>query len=81
MPVTGCTWQPFSKPHVDPCRFFVDLPNCGKTLATYPAFRLCPVHRGQFGEVLSFLRQTVHTILECPRLPGTIMAEVVLAVH
>ena len=33
---------------------------------------------GQFVEVLSFLRQTVHTILEWPRFPGTITAEVVL---
>ena len=48
---------------------------------THPAFRLGPVHWGQLGEVLSFLRQTIHTILECPRFPGTIMAEVVLAVH
>ena len=29
---------------------------------TYPAFRLGPVYRGQFGEVLSFLRPTVHTV-------------------
>ena len=27
-----------------------------------PAFRLGPVYRGQFGEVLSFLRPTVHTV-------------------
>ena len=40
-----------------------------------PAFRLGPVCRGQFGEVLSFLRPTVHTIIECPRFPGTITAE------
>ena len=38
--------------------------------STIPAFRLSPVYRGQFGEVLSFLRQTVHTILECPPLSG-----------
>ena len=29
---------------------------------TVPAFRLGPVYRGQFGEVLSFLWPTVHTI-------------------
>ena len=29
---------------------------------THPAFRLGPVYRGQFGEVLSFLRPTVHTV-------------------
>ena len=27
-----------------------------------PAFRLGPIYRGQFGEVLSFLRPTVHTV-------------------
>ena len=41
----------------------------------YPAFRLGPVCWGQFGEVLSFLRPTVHTIIECPRFPGTITVE------
>ena len=35
-----------------------------------PAFRQGPLHRGQFGEVLSFLRQTVHTILWMPTLSG-----------
>ena len=35
-----------------------------------PAFRLGPVCRGQYGEVLSFLRPTVHTIIECPRYSG-----------
>ena len=40
-----------------------------------PAFRLGPVCRGQFGEVLSFLWPTVHTIIECPRFPGTITVE------
>ena len=42
---------------------------------SFPAFRLGPVHRGQFGEALSFLRPTVHTIPECPRFPGTITAD------
>ena len=41
----------------------------------HPAFRLGPVYRGQFGEVLSFLRPTVHTVLKCPHFPGTITAE------
>ena len=41
----------------------------------HPAFRLGPVCRGQFGEVLSFLRPTVHTIIKCPRFPGTITVE------
>ena len=40
-----------------------------------PAFRRGPVCRGQFGEVLSFLRPTVQTIMECPRLLGTITVE------
>ena len=31
-------------------------------LILYTAFRLGPVYRGQLGEVLSFLRLTVHTI-------------------
>ena len=39
------------------------------------AFRLGPVYRGQFGEVLYFLWPTVHTILKCPHFPGTITAE------
>ena len=29
---------------------------------TTPAFRLGPVYRGQFGEVISFLRPTIHTV-------------------
>ena len=41
----------------------------------HPAFRLGPVCRGRFGEVLSFLRPTIHTISECPRFPGTITVE------
>ena len=44
-------------------------------VSIYPVFRLGPVYRGQFGEVLSFLRPTVHTIIECRRFPGTITVE------
>ena len=47
----------------------------GGGMDLYPAFRRGPVCRGQFGEVLSFLRPTVQTIIECPRLPGTITVE------
>ena len=52
-----------------------------KSLASLPAFRRGPVCRGQFGEVLSFLRPTVQTIIECPRLPGTITVEWFLPVR
>ena len=42
----------------------------------YPAFRLGPVYRGQFGEVLSFFTtDRPHYILKCPHFPGTITAE------
>ena len=53
---------------------FLSIPQSYETL-TNPAFRLGPVYRGQFGEVLSVLRPTVHTILKCPHFPGTITAE------
>ena len=46
-----------------------------------PAFRRGPVCRGQFGEVLSFLRPTVQTIIECPRLPGTITVQWFCCAH
>ena len=46
-----------------------------------PAFRRGPVCRGQFGEVLSFLRPTIQTIIKCPRLPGTITVEWFFAVR
>ena len=41
-----------------------------------PAFRLGPVYRGQFGEVLSFFTtDRPHYILKCPHFLGTITAE------
>ena len=55
--------------------------NSSTNCILYPAFRRGPVCRGQFGEVLSFLRPTVQTIIECPRLPGTITVEWFFAVR
>ena len=43
---------------------------------TVTAFTSGPVCRGQLREVLSFLRPTVYTIIECPRFPGTITVAV-----
>ena len=48
---------------------------------TDPAFRRGPVCRGQFGEVLSFLRPTVQTIIECPPPAGDNHGWVVFAVR
>ena len=44
-------------------------------------FRRGPVCRGQFGEVLSFLRPTVQTIIECPPPAGDNHGWVVFAVR
>ena len=46
--------QPSSSPRLPCC--------CSSVRVTVPAFRLGPVYRGQFGEVLSFLRPTIHTV-------------------